>query len=449
MSNQNQDNDRKPDVIEAKKESKPKKELTPQQLQNRKKMLIFPLFILAFIGIMWLIFAPSEDNDEQQSEGFNAELPIPKDEAILGDKRVAYQQEAMRNKEEEKKRSLQDFAFTLGEEEKRSQGEQVSLAPIPPDYQEAQNKRNSFPIQSSSYAYQDVNRQLNSWNEQPTTKVDNQSQLAVESRIQELERKLEEAESEKNTEEKQLELIEKSYQIAAKYTPNAQGGISPDRQQIQATDNTNTMREKVVTKPVSQIRHNVVSLLAAPMDNDEFVKQYSKPRNMGFITVAGEQTMKEKNGIRACVYQTIKLSDGKEVQLRLLEPMRAGNIVIPANTILTGSAKISGERLQVTITSIQYVDNVIPIEMDVYDLDGLRGFSAPGSDEMNAVKEIAANMGTSMGSSITITDDAGSQLAADLGRGVIQGASQYISKKMRKVEVTLKANYQILLLPKV
>lgn len=452
MSNENGDNDHKPDVTETKKESKPGKELTPQQIQNRKKMLIFPLFILVFIGIMWLIFAPFSDKNEQQPEGFNPELPIPKDEAIVGDKRAAYQQEAMRNKEDEKKRSLQDFAFTLGEEEKLSQ-EEVRMAPVPTDYQENPNKgnnaRSSSAIQSSSYAYQDVNRQLNSWYEQPAAKVDNQSQLAVESRILELERKLEEAEAEKNAEEKQLELIEKSYQIAAKYTPNAQGGISPDGQQVQAADNTNTMREKVIPEPVSQVHYSVVSLLAAPMDNDEFVEQYAKPRNMGFITAAGEEAIKEKNGIRACVYQTIKLSDGKEIQLRLLEPMRAGNIVIPANTILTGSAKISGERLQVTINSIQYADNVIPVEMDVYDLDGLRGFSAPGSDEMNAVKEIAANMGTSMGSSITITDDAGSQLAADLGRGVIQGASQYISKKMRKVEVTLKANYQILLLPKV
>ena len=56
-------------------------------------------------------------------------------------------------------------------------------------------------------------------------------------------------------------------------------------------------------------------------------------------------------------------------------------------------------------------------------------------------------MGTQMGSSITITSDAGSQLAADLGRSTIQGASQYISRKMREVKVTLKANYNVLLLP--
>jgi conjugative transposon TraM protein len=128
--------------------------------------------------------------------------------------------------------------------------------------------------------------------------------------------------------------------------------------------------------------------------------------------------------------------------------MRAGNMLIPANTVLTGSAKIGGERLLITITSIQYADNVIPVEMAVYDMDGMQGIFVPNSAELNAVKEIAANMGTQMGSSITITDDAGSQLAADLGRSAIQGASQYIGKKMREVKVTLKANYKVLLLPK-
>ena len=64
-----------------------------------------------------------------------------------------------------------------------------------------------------------------------------------------------------------------------------------------------------------------------------------------------------------------------------------------------------------------------------------------------AVKEIAANMGAGMGSSITITDDAGSQLLSDLGRSAIQGVSQYVSKKMRSVKVTLKAGYSVLLLP--
>nr|WP_085536601.1 conjugative transposon protein TraM [Massilibacteroides vaginae] len=442
MSNEKEGKDRKADTAETKRD-KPKKELTPQELQKRKKMLIFPLLILLFIGSMWLIFAPSGGKDEQQVDGFNPELPIPKDEGIVGDKRTAYEQEALQNKAEEKKRSLQDFAFTLGEEHQSQANydNQTVIAPIPSDNQENSNNRGSYrsspPIQASTHAYRDINRQLNSWNEEPAVKVDDKTQLAMESRIQELENQLEK----KSAADEQLEMIEKSYAIAAKYMPNTQEQV----QTVPIAD----MREKVIAQPVSQVHHSVVSLLAAPLSNDEFVEQYNQPRNMGFVTAAGKEAITDKNSIRACVYQTVTLSNGKELQLRLLEPMKAGHILIPRNTVLTGSAKISGERLQILITSIQYADNVIPVEMAVYDMDGMQGIFVPNSDEINAAKEIAANMGTSMGSSITITDDAGSQLAADLGRSAIQGVSQFFSKKMREVKITLKSGYKVLLLPKV
>lgn len=439
MSNEKEGKDRQADTAETKRD-KPRKELTPQEIQKRKKMLLFPLLFLLFIGSMWLIFTPSGDKDEKQADGFNPELPIPKDEGIVGDKRAAYEQEAMRNKQEEKKRSLQDFAFSLGEEE-RTDDRQVNMAPIPPDNKESRNNNSSSSIRSSAYAYQDVNRQLNSWYEQPAETSGQATQM--ESRIRELERQLEESNKNKSAADEQLELIEKSYAIAAKYMPNTQ-----EQNVNQAPSSSTDIREKTIPQAVSQVHHNVVSLLGTPMSNDEFMEQYDQPRNMGFITAAGKEGVREKNSIRACVYQTKTLSDGKELQFRLLEPMRAGNIVVPANTILTGAAKIGGERLQITITSIQYADNVIPVEMAVYDMDGMQGIFVPNSDGINAAKEIAANMGTSMGSSITITDDAGSQLAADLGRSAIQGASQFFSKKMREVKVTLKAGYKVLLLPK-
>ena len=399
MSSENEGNDRNPDVPETKKESKLKKELTPQELQKRKKMLVYPLFFLIFAGVMWLIFAPSGDKAEQQPDGFNSELPIPKEDGIVGDKRTAYEQEAMQNKQNEKMRNLQDFAFLLGEEEGRKaqvgNENQVAIPDEGNNYNYGNSSRNTPTIQSSAQAYQDINRQLGSFYEETASETDKQEQLAMEERIQELERQL----TEKSEADKQLELIEKSYAIASKYMPNGQ-------EQVQ-TAPIDT-KEKIVPKPVSQVHKSVVSLLSAPMSDDEFIDAFSKPRNMGFITAAGNETVTDKNSIRASVYQTITISNGKEVLLRLQEPMQAGNMLIPANTILTGGAKIGGERLHITITSIQYADNVIPVEMEVYDMDGMQGIFVPNSDEVTAMKEIAANMGTSMGSSITITDDAGS-----------------------------------------
>ena len=122
-------------------------------------------------------------------------------------------------------------------------------------------------------------------------------------------------------------------------------------------------------------------------------------------------------------------------------------MLIPANTVLTGTARIDGERMMITVSAVQYRGSVIPVELLVYDMDGGEGISVPASDEISAVKEIAANAGSGLGSSITITDDAGTQLLSDLGRSVIQGTAQYVGQKMRQVKVTLKAGYRVLLLP--
>ena len=401
-----------------------------------------PLFFLIFGGIMWLIFAPSEDGNKNLigQSGFNAELPVPKDEGIVGDKRDAYEKEAMRQKEQERMRSLQDFS-TMFDQNEQAVGEYENQPPYesPSLPENSTPKRTANNLQASASAYQDINKQLGEWYEEPATKTG--EQLAVEGRIQELERKLEEAEIRKAEEDEQAALLEKSYAMAARYMPAGQ-----------TTENDNaavpSTKDKVNVQPVKQVRHNVVSLLAAPMPDDEFIDAFSKPRNMGFFTAAGNEGVQDKNSIRACVNQTVTLTSGREVQIRLLEPMQAGNIRIPVNSIVTGSCKIAGERLDIMINSIQYVGNIIPVEILVYDTDGQRGIFIPNSDEINAAKEVTAQLAQSAGTSISITDNAGSQLAADVGKGLIQGASQYVSKKMSVVKVTLKANHRLLLLPK-
>ena len=93
-----------------------KKPLTLQQLQKRKKMVIFPLFFLLFALSMWFIFAPSGEKNKETGDTFNTNLPTPKESDIVADKQDAYRQESMREKEQEKMRSLQDFAFMLGDE---------------------------------------------------------------------------------------------------------------------------------------------------------------------------------------------------------------------------------------------------------------------------------------------------------------------------------------------
>lgn len=437
---------------QAKQEAKPKqqqrKELTPAEMQRRKKMLVYPLIFIVFAGAMWLIFAPSSGETEESIQaGFNVDVPLPHEKGLLGDKKEAYEQDAFEKQQKEKMGTLQDFDIAFGEADE--QVEVTDPSAVLPEENAPVRSTNSS-VHASAAAYQDINRQLGSFYQQPEPE-DDQKQLELEWRIQEMERKLEEGQQQKSAVDEQLDLMEKSYQMAAKYMPAGQSG-NPSNGNLpngQTTPVTNevTGNNKPVVTPVMQVQERIVSLLAPPMSDAEFVRTYSKPRNVGFNTVRSSEENILKNTIRVRVCQTITLTDGKELQLRTLEPMIAGKQYIPTGTIVVGTAKIGGERMEINVSSVSYGGAIIPVSLDVYDIQGMRGVSVPGSDELNAVKEIAANMGSSLGTSISITESAGAQLAADLGKGMIQGTSQYLSKKFRTVKVTLKADHELYLLP--
>ena len=433
---------------DRKKEEKTKKELTPQQIQQRKKMLVYPLMGLVFLGSMYLIFAPS-DKDEAKVEsvsGFNADIPQPKGDGIISDKKTAYEQEQMENKQADKMRSLQDFAFSLGEG--NGNGEDLTLIDDAPaekpktnviDFGAGAPNNSRTSIQSSAAAYRNMNRQLGSFYETP--KEDKEKE-ELKRQVEELTARLDAKENGAGSMDEQVALMEKSYELAAKYMNGGQPG------QVAQVTPTIAIQEKGNATPVKSVSDRTVSGLQQPMSNAEFVAEYSKPRNYGFNTAVGSGYSMGKNTIRACVHNDQTLMDGQTVKLRLLEPLQAGNVIVPKNSLVSGSAKVQGERLDILVSSLEYAGNIIPVELAVYDSDGQKGLSVPSSLEQEAAKEAMANIGTGLGTSISFAQSAGQQVAMDITRGLMQGGSQYLAKKFRTVKVHLKANYQVMLYAK-
>ena len=99
-----------------------------------------------------------------------------------------------------------------------------------------------------------------------------------------------------------------------------------------------------------------------------------------------------------------------------------------------------------SVTSIEHRERIMSVNLSAYGLDGQLGVFIPNSEEVNALKETVAGMGQSAGTSFTFNSSAGQQLAADAGRGIMQGASQYLNKKMREVKVTLKSGHKLFLI---
>ena len=435
----------KPESTAAPDSGKPKNErkpLTEAQRLKRQKMIVLPAMVLAFIGAMWWIFAPSSDKGQQPGvNGYNTEMPDADKEnrLIIGDKAKAYEQGAMEERQENRSRAMQQLGDLFDRETAEADGGSDFDLANPGGTEEAV-KPAPKTIQSSAAAYRDLNATLGNFYEQP--KNDNAEMDELLERIATLESELESGKERSSTMDEQVALMEKSYELAAKYMGGQNGtqaaGQTAEPSPVQKTG-------KNTAKPVRQVTHQVVSSLGQPMSNAEFVASFSQERNRSFNTAVGVTTVSDRNTISACVYGAQSVTDGQAVKLRLLEPMAVADRIIPRNAVLVGAAKIQGERLGIEITSLEYDGTIIPVELAVYDTDGQPGIFIPNSMEMNAVREVAANMGGSLGSSINISTNAGAQLASDLGKGLIQGTSQYIAKKMRTVKVHLKAGYRVML----
>ena len=432
-------------------------ELTEEERQRRKKFVIYPLMFLLFAGSMWLIFAPSEKEGEKQAKGFNTEVPDPMAAELIGDKKKAYEKEMMEEKEQERNRAMQSLSSLFGEmtggQASQGAGEASAWESDPLDGREEYTSRYSATqagFHASASAYQDINRTLGNFYETPREDPEKEE---LRARLAELENRMSsEQQSPAITVNDQMALLEKSYQLAAKYMPSG-GGQSSSNMPLASDGETASERKAVVTIrngkaaafPIAPVSEQVVSALAQPMSDSTFRSEYVKERNYIFHTAIGTASLTEKNTISACVHTRQTVTDGQTVRFRLLEPMLVSGREIPRNTSVVGVAKIQGERLNVLISSLEYHGNIIPVELAVYDMDGQVGIFIPGSMERSAAKEIVAGMGTSAGSSMNFSTDAGAQLAADLGKGLIQGTSQYFSKKMRSVKVHLKAGYKVLI----
>ena len=419
-----------------KKEDKTKRELTPQQVQQRRKMIVFPLMFLAFAGCMYLIFAPSgkEDVNVESVGGFNADIPLPAEDGIIADKQKAYEQAMLNRKQQDKIQSLQDFGFTGDDETEELQAE-IDLMPE----EDVQPQRGGGASYSAN-AYRDINRQLSTFYETPAVDEEKED---LKRQVAELTDRLQQQQNATPTTDDQMALLEKSYELAARYIND--GGQNGQVAQVPVAG---TVTQKPQAQPVQAIRETTVSGLQQPMNDADFIRAYSQPRNYGFNTAVGTGYAMGKNTVAACIHQDQTLTDGQAVKLRLLEPMQAGNIVVPKNTLVAGTAKVQGERLDILVSSIEYAGNIIPVELAVFDTDGQKGLSVPSSMEQEAFNEAMANIGSGLGTSISFAQSAGQQVAMDVTRGLLQGTSGYLAKKFRTVKVKLKAGYKVMLYAK-
>ena len=377
----------------------------PKSQAERQKMMkyviVMPAAILSGIVILWLLYSGLKGDEPKTGNAFNTEIPDGENDGI-------------KSKAEE---------YAAAEVAKEKEQRQVAIANLDTlSSQSPDTVVQSSAIETSAQTYQEVQASLDDFFIPENTEA---SQVAeLQARIDELE--AQNAMAQQPQQPDQMEMLKRSYQLAAQYMGNGNGG------NYQAPQQQDDEKGKRNVQPVAQVSRNVVSSLGSSSDRS-------------FNTSVGTKSVTTRNTIAAVVAGNQSVIDGESVKLRTTEPMWIGNRLIPRNTTITGSGRVQGERLEIEITSIECDGSIFEVELQVYDSDGQEGINIPQSMESDALHEIGANMGSTMGSSINISTNTGAQIASDVGRGLINGVSQYLTKKMRTVKVHLKAGYRVML----
>lgn len=263
---------------------KSKQPLTEEQRQRRRKMLVYPLMGLLFIGSMWLIFASANKDKAgaQQGVGFNTEMPLPVEAGIIADKRTAYEQAKMEEKQKERRTQMNDLAALFSDKDDKAETQSEEFDLLDPEPQQPARTYGGSsprqPIRSSAAAYEEINRTLGTFYETPK---DDPEKEELRERIEELEAMMaRQAEPSGSTLDDQVALLEKSYELAAKYMPAGQGGTAQQPTATEAKEDEKTVRNgKAVAQPVGQITERIVSALAQPMTDSEFITAQTDERN--------------------------------------------------------------------------------------------------------------------------------------------------------------------------
>lgn len=377
---------------------------SPEDREKIKKyVIVFPVMFLCFLVAMWLIFGGGFSEEKTDTGNANMELPEGDSNEIEGNKLKAMEARALQD-EKEKRDSLANAAAIQADSIRQS------ATTSEPD-----------PIENSAQAYQAAQATLQDFYIPGYN--DNAEKAELEARIAELE--AQNAMAQQAAQPDEMALLERSYQLAAQYMGGGNGGN-------QAVVVDEPVKDRKVM-PVNQVNHTVVSSLGV-----------SSERSFS-TAVGGKRPANYKNTISACVASDQSVMDGQSVRLRTLEPMWIGQSLLPRNTTVVGSARLQGERLEIKVESIEALGCIMEVDLSVYDSEGQEGINIPNSMESDALKEIGANMSSTVGSSINISTNAGAQIVSDVGRGLLNGVGQYLTKKVRQTKVHLKSGHKVML----
>ena len=155
-----------------------------------------------------------------------------------------------------------------------------------------------------------------------------------------------------------------------------------------------------------------------------------------------------KNTMRAIIDETKTIKLGDEVKMRLMEDIQIGSMKVPKGTIIVAKSNLSGNRLQLKVTSIEYKERIIGVDLSAFDLNGQEGLYVPLSTEAVGLKALGEGLAETATGGISIQQSGKDQILTNVSNGLIRSGGNYLRSKAGEVKIKIKAGYQLYLYDK-
>ncbi|TAM97129.1 MAG: conjugative transposon protein TraM [Chitinophagaceae bacterium] len=160
-----------------------------------------------------------------------------------------------------------------------------------------------------------------------------------------------------------------------------------------------------------------------------------------FYESGSSSVSQNETAIPAVVNETQTLVSGSTIKLRFLQSVFINGIEVPAGNFIYGTCSLDGERLTVVIKHIRYKDALLPVNLSVYDMDGMEGIHIPGAITRDAAKQ-------GIGQGVQSLDFYGMDpsIGAQAASAGIQTVKSLLGGKAKLIKATVPAGYPVLLL---
>ncbi len=207
---------------------------------------------------------------------------------------------------------------------------------------------------------------------------------------------------------------------------------------LSSEDNSENDDDKpdIELKGKININENAKSVPSSSAADNEVVKKV-KVSSDYFNTLAVNE--REPNMIKAIIDENIKAVDGSRVRLRLLDDVEIGDAVVPKGSYLYATMSgFGGQRVKGNVKSVMVGDEIIKINLALYDADGLEGLYVPESSFRETTQDVASGALSNNISMSTSSDNSLSQWGLQAAQNAYQKTSNAISKAIKKNRAKLK-----------